>query len=115
MLVFSYGTLQQENVQLSTFGRRLAGQADALIGYEMSWVKIEDAQVAAALGKTHHANVSFNGEDTSRVLGMALEITEAELIQVDAYEAAFFYTRVAVTLASGRHAWVYVDARTQLP
>ena len=27
--LFSYGTLQQEDVQLATFGRRLEGRADA--------------------------------------------------------------------------------------
>jgi hypothetical protein len=29
---------------------------------------------------------------------------------VDDYEAAFFYTRVTGTLASGNRAWVYVHA-----
>jgi len=31
-LLFSYGTLQEERVQLSTFGRRLSGEPDALPG-----------------------------------------------------------------------------------
>jgi hypothetical protein len=30
--LFSYGTLRQEEVQLATFGRRLAGRPDALVG-----------------------------------------------------------------------------------
>lgn len=33
--LFSYGTLQQETVQLSTFGRKLQGTADVLIGYHL--------------------------------------------------------------------------------
>ncbi len=33
-LLFSYGTLQQEDVQLSTFGRLLQGQRDELLGFE---------------------------------------------------------------------------------
>ncbi|MGH9961724.1 MAG: gamma-glutamylcyclotransferase, partial [Pyrinomonadaceae bacterium] len=37
-LLFSYGTLQQESVQLSTFGRLLQGQGDALLGFEQSLV-----------------------------------------------------------------------------
>ena len=37
-LLFSYGTLQEERVQLSTFGRRLRGETDALPGYEPSLV-----------------------------------------------------------------------------
>ncbi len=107
-LLFSYGTLQQENVQLSTFGRRLNGQRDELVGFEPSLVKIEDPQVAAALGKTHHANVKFNGNKDSRVPGMVFEITDAELASVDEYEAAFSYQRITAMLASGRQTWVYV-------
>ena len=41
---------------------------------------------------------------------MALEVSDAELAGADAYEAAFSYRRRAVTLASGRQAWVYVHA-----
>jgi hypothetical protein len=37
--LFSYGTLQQEDVQLTTFGRRLAGVADSLVGYRQSMVR----------------------------------------------------------------------------
>ena len=106
-LLFSYGSLREENVQLSTFGKRLAGQRDELVGFEPSVVRIEDPQVAAALGKTHHANVTFNGSDESRVPGMVFEISDAELVRVVAYEAAFSYARVAATLASGKRAWVY--------
>jgi len=109
-LLFSYGTLQDESVQLSTFGRRLEGQRDQLVSFERSQVKIDDPEVAARLGMTHHANVTFNGNDESRVPGMAFEIAEAELASVDGYEAEFSYTRVDATLASGRRAWVYVHA-----
>ena len=51
-LVFSYGTLQQEDVQRSTFGRLLQGQRDDLLGFEPSLVRIEDPQVVATSGKT---------------------------------------------------------------
>ena len=110
-LLFSYGTLQEENVQLSTFGRRLNGQRDELAGFEPALVRIEDPQVVTALGRTHHANVRFNGNDDSRVPGMVFEITDAELASVDEYEVAFFYKRVPATLASGKQVWLYVDAR----
>ncbi|MEX2284427.1 MAG: gamma-glutamylcyclotransferase family protein [Gemmatimonadota bacterium] len=109
-LLFAYGTLQQEDVQLSTFGRRLGGQRDELIGVEPSLVKIEDPQVAADLGKTHHSNLRFNGNEDSRVPGMVFEITDAELASVDSYEEVFGYRRVAALLASGGEAWVYVHA-----
>ena len=111
-LLFSYGTLQQENVQRSTFGRLLQGQRDELLGFEPSLVKIEDPQVVAASGKTHHANVTFNGRSDSRVSGTVFEITGDELIAADQYEQLAAYIRIAATLASGKQAWVYVDARS---
>lgn len=107
-LLFAYGSLQQESVQLSTFGRRLKGQDDELPGFEQSLVKIEDPSVAAALGKTHHTNVRSNGNGRSHVSGVAFEVSDAELALVDAYEAAYAYRRVEVRLSSGRLAWVYV-------
>jgi len=109
-LLFAYGTLQQEHVQLSTFGRLLQGQRDELLGFEQSLVKIEDPQVVATSGKTHHANVTFNGRNDSRVGGTLFEITDAELAAADHYEQVAAYKRVAAMLASGKQAWVYVDA-----
>ena len=106
-LLFSYGTLQEEKVQVSTFGRRLKGQRDELVGYEPSLVRIEDPEIVATIGKAHHANVKFNGNQDSRVPGMVFEITDAELASVDEYEVVFSYRRVAAMLASGREAWVY--------
>lgn len=41
---------------------------------------------------------------------MVFEVTDAELASADEYEAPFSYKRVAVVLASGRQAWVYVHA-----
>ena len=60
-LLFSYGTLQQEDVQLATLGRRLDGHPDELVGFEPSLVRIEDPGIAARLGKTHHNNVTSAG------------------------------------------------------
>ena len=93
-LLFSYGTLQQEDVQVSTFGRRLDGHADELPGFERSRV-------------AHHDNVTFNGREDSRVPGTVFEVSEAELASADRYERTASYGRTAVTLSSGRRAWVY--------
>src|SRR5215213_2172289 len=110
-LVFSYGTLQQDSVQLATFGRLLRGERDALPGYEPSLVRIEAPQRAAAGGRTHHDNVTFTGSHDSRVRGTVFEIAEAELAAADEYERIASYERIVVTLASGKEAWVYVAAR----
>ena len=108
--LFSYGTLQHEDVQLSTFGRTLAGEKDLLIGYEPSLVKISDPAVAERLKKTHHDNVKATGDDWSSVQGTAFEVSDEELAKADRFEAEFNYKRVNVTLASGNDAWVYVHA-----
>jgi gamma-glutamylcyclotransferase (GGCT)/AIG2-like uncharacterized protein YtfP len=105
--VFSYGTLQREDVQLSTFGRLLDGQRDELVGFEQSLVGIEDARLVASSGRTHNANVTFNGRDDSRVTGTVFEITDAELAAADQYEQVAAYARVEARLASGKRAWVY--------
>jgi gamma-glutamylcyclotransferase (GGCT)/AIG2-like uncharacterized protein YtfP len=107
-LLFSYGTLQQEDVQLATFGRLLRGQPDELPGFEQSLVKIEDPQVVATSGKTHYDNVVFNNSSDSRVSGTVFEVTYAELVAADKYEETAAYKRIEITLASGKLAWVYV-------
>jgi gamma-glutamylcyclotransferase (GGCT)/AIG2-like uncharacterized protein YtfP len=107
-LLFSYGTVQEETVQLSTFGRLLQGQRDELLGFELSSVRIQDTQVVATTGKTHYANVISNGRNDSRVSGTLFEITDAELAAADQYEEPAGYKRVATVLASGKQAWVYV-------
>ena len=108
-LLFSYGTLQREDVQLSTFGRLLVGHADELVGFEQGFMTIEDPAFVAASGKAQHAIVRFNGRADSRVRGTVLELSDEELAQADLYEPAG-YTRVPAVLASGRDAWVYADA-----
>jgi hypothetical protein len=109
-LLFSYGTLQQEAVQMSTFGRMLQGQPDELIGFEASLLRIDDPEFVAKSGKADHAIVRFNGRRDSRVRGMVFEVSESELARADHYEPAG-YTRIAATLASGKQAWVYADPR----
>lgn len=109
VLLFSYGTLQDKAVQLANFGRELAGRQDAMLGYSQSWVEITDPQVLATSGKTHHPIVAPTTEHGRSVEGMVFQITEKELAAADAYEVAD-YKRVAVALASGLTAWVYVQA-----
>jgi gamma-glutamylcyclotransferase (GGCT)/AIG2-like uncharacterized protein YtfP len=111
-LLFSYGTLQQKKVQLIIFGRLPAGEADELPKFERASVKINDAKIEAELGTEYYASVTFNGKDASRVDGTVFEITDAELAAADRYEKASNYVRGAATLASGRQAWIYADARS---
>jgi hypothetical protein len=107
-LLFSYGTLQQEEVQRASFGRTLTGMRDALPGWRQELVEITDPDVLAKSGERFHP-IILPGGAADQVEGMAFEITPAELAAADRYEVAD-YKRVAVTLASGRNAWVYVKA-----
>lgn len=113
-LLFSYGTLQQPEVQRATFGRVLEGGHDALVGYVVDMVEIEDAVVVATSGKPQHPIVRHTGHPEDRVAGVVLVVTDAELAHADRYEVAA-YRRVEAELASGRRAWVYVDARQAMP
>ncbi len=62
-LLFSYGTLQQDGVQIATFGRLLEGRPDELIGYAQEMIAIDDADVVAKSGKTHHPIVAPYGQE----------------------------------------------------
>ena len=106
--LFSYGTLQQENVQRETFGRLLKGHPDVLVGFKQELVEVTDPDVLAKSGERFHPIVAQSENEADRVPGMVFEITSAELAAADAYEVAD-YERIAVTLASGQGAWVYVQ------
>lgn len=111
-LLFSYGTLQMEPVQMATFGRMLEGTEDHLVGYESEWLEIVAPSVVEASGKSRHPIIVFTGRETDLVCGTALCVSRNEILQADTYEVADF-KREYVTLASGRNAWVYVDARAE--
>lgn len=112
--LFSYGTLQLEQVQIATSGRKLDAQSDDMPGFSLTMLKIEDPQVVATSGKTHHPVVAWTGNPADRVSGAVFAITPEELAQADEYEVAA-YRRDLVTLASGMKAWVYVDASSPRP
>ncbi len=107
--LFSYGTLRQHDVQLATFGRELEGQADVLSGYNLTIIEITDPDVIATSGTAFHPMVKRTDDPHDTVAGMAFRITQVELSRADAYEVAD-YKRVAVRLASGIEAYVYVNA-----
>ena len=105
--LFSYGTLQSENVQRETFGRLLEGTPDALAGFRQDLVEITDPDVLAKSGERFHPIVSRSGDENDRVSGTVFLITAEELAAADAYEVSD-YERVEARLASGNSAWVYV-------
>lgn len=111
--LFSYGTLQYESVQLATFGRKLVGVPDALLGYQLEKIKITDPEVIKKSGESEHWILIPSGDsqdkNQNQIKGMVFEITPAELKQADDYEVEA-YKRVKIDLLSGGQAWAYVSA-----
>jgi gamma-glutamylcyclotransferase (GGCT)/AIG2-like uncharacterized protein YtfP len=110
--LFSYGTLQLEQVQKETFGRILSGHKDTLIGYILSQVSIKDVSVIKTSGLAVHPILKFTGNDSDVVEGTVFDITSTELSQADEYEVEE-YIRVAAHFKSGKKAWAYVCATTE--
>jgi hypothetical protein len=108
-LPFSYGTLRQPDVQLSTFGRELDGPPDAIVGYDLEYVTITDPHVIATSGSDLHPIPKPTNRPGAAVEGTVFAISTAELAAADEYEVDD-YRRITVPLRSGDQAWVYVFA-----
>jgi hypothetical protein len=108
--LFSYGTLQLERVQMATFGRLLSGTRDALRGFALVPLTIDDEAVVAISGTARHTMATFTGNTSDVISGTVLAVTADELQSADTYEVAAV-TRAPVVLQSGTRAWAYVDAR----
>jgi gamma-glutamylcyclotransferase (GGCT)/AIG2-like uncharacterized protein YtfP len=108
-LLFSYGTLRQRDVQLTTFGHELDGREDAIVGYELDHVTITDPHVITTSGTDRHPILRPTDRPGAEIKGTVFAISEAELAAADEYEVDD-YRRVLVPLRSGAQAWVYVFA-----
>ena len=95
---------------MATFGRRLAGASDALPGFELAALKIEDPAVIAISGKAQHTIARFTGRESDEISGTVFRVTLDDIENADRYEVDAC-KRIAVTLRSGIRAWVYVDAQ----
>ena len=105
--LFSYGTLQLENVQLETFGRKLDGKPDTLPGYKLVMITITDDDFVIKSGTSDHRSLQFTSNSADVIEGTVLKVTRNELEQADSYEPEG-YERVRVQLRSGSTAWVFV-------
>jgi gamma-glutamylcyclotransferase (GGCT)/AIG2-like uncharacterized protein YtfP len=111
-LVFSYGSLREEAVQISIFGRVVRTEPDELVDCIRTLIEVPTWHKAAAQGLTHYANIEYAPGSGNRVAGVVLELTDGEIAVCDAYEQDADYVRVVAILASGRSAWVYRSSRT---
>lgn len=105
--LFSYGSLRRRDVQLAVFGRELEGYDDVLPGFIAALITLTDPRTIATSGTADHLILRATGDGPGEVTGMALAIRPEDLPVADAYEPEG-YERTAVTLVSGRRAFVYV-------
>jgi gamma-glutamylcyclotransferase (GGCT)/AIG2-like uncharacterized protein YtfP len=98
ILLFSYGTLQQKDVEIATFGHELSGRKDSLPGY---------VRAITEAGGVLYYNIEPSSDPVDSVSGTVFEITEHELAAADRYEKERGYRRTLIKLRSGIQAWVY--------
>jgi len=106
--IFSYGTLQQNNVQRAIFGRILSGHKDTLEGFGIKKLEIQDEFVVMASNSALHPIIFFTGKEDHRINGTLFKLTQAEFLKIDSYEVGD-YKRIKVVLKSGIKSWVYVE------
>lgn len=96
--LFTYGTLQENEVQLNLFKRKLGGGKEVLKGFLLSKNKVYG----------RYPTISRTNNSMDIVEGMAYEVTPSELKKADIYEGEG-YERHTVVLASGKTAWAYME------
>lgn len=97
-ILFSYGTLQDREVQQAVFQRVLEGHTDSLIGFRLLPDKVYG----------NYPAVEYSGDLNFSVDGVAYRLLEGELKAADAYEGPG-YIRKQLQLTSGITAWVYME------
>ncbi len=105
--LFSYGTLQKEQVQIETFGRLLQGEKDVLTGYKLKMLEITDPEVLRKSSQKYHPILEFSGNTDDEVEGVLFEVTEKEILQADEYEVDD-YQRIETVFKSGKKGFIYV-------
>ena len=109
--LFSYGTLQKQEVQRDLFGRILQGETDILGGYKISSIEIKDETFLSKGEEKCQQTLVISKDKNDQVKGTVFEITEEELHLADKYEPDN-YTRIKIDLESGKEAWIYVAVET---
>ncbi|SER77303.1 gamma-glutamylcyclotransferase family protein [Sphingobium sp. YR768] len=113
ILLFSYGTLRQREVQIALFGRPVEGIADAIPGFRQRMIEITDPDVIARSGTRWHPMVEPSDDPADAVEGLLFRLTPQDIASADAYEVD--YVRREVTLRSGLTAFVYGDRDAPSP
>ena len=96
--LFTYGTLQDHQVQQYIFGRILVGKSDSLLGFKSLQNAVYD----------RYPLVVRTFDPKNLVEGKVYEVSEADLLKADIYETTA-YKREKFHLVSGIQAWVYIE------
>lgn len=102
--LFTYGTLQHDDVQENLFGRAIKGTAEKLIGYVLKRIQIEEE-----FGIVDYPVIVETKNQEDFIDGIVYEISAIELHQADLYEG-MHYKRIEVDLHSNQKAWAYSAA-----
>ncbi|MCS3869031.1 gamma-glutamylcyclotransferase (GGCT)/AIG2-like uncharacterized protein YtfP [Chryseobacterium ginsenosidimutans] len=105
--LFSYGTLQKEQVQIETFGRLLQGEKNVLTGYKLEMLEITDPEVLRKSNQKYHPILVFSGNIEDEVEGILFNVSDEEILQADEYEVDD-YKRIETTFKSGKSGFIYV-------
>src|SRR6476619_6865805 len=97
--LFSYGTLQKQNVQVELFGRLLNGTRDVLEHYRIVEIEIRDEKFLATGADKCQKTLGWSSDPNDVIEGMVFEMSRDELLMADRYEPAN-YKRIEVKLRS---------------
>lgn len=98
MILFSYGTLQNKNIQEREFGQTFKKLgSDSVVGFGLKSIKIESEFYPIATYKK-----------SSNIPGSILEIPDILVYKVDMYEG-HGYKRIMVKTSGGISCYMYVE------
>jgi gamma-glutamylcyclotransferase (GGCT)/AIG2-like uncharacterized protein YtfP len=99
--LFAYGSLREEEVQKTVFGRILKGVPEKLTGYAVKQIEIEEE-----FGIETYPIIVPSEDNEDAIHGIVYELTLEELSLSDTYEGNS-YTRIEVPLPSKQIVWAY--------
>ncbi len=99
--LFSYGMIQSEEIQISTYGRKLTGIIDILPGYNLTTFSQQNLD-----NTTLHPILTSTNNTKDEIIGWVFDVTPEELNITDLIDPKN-YKRISVKLRSGIDAWVY--------
>lgn len=102
--LFTYGSLQNDDIQEDLFGRTLQGTPEILVGYVVKEIQIEEE-----FGLVKYPILVETNKPEDTINGIVYTISTKELHQTDLYEG-LHYRRVEVHLQSEQKAWAYSAA-----